>query len=67
MEEWSARCQWLTPAILATLEGEIRRIKVRGQPTQIFLETAISKITRPTWTGGVAQMVESTYFANMKP
>jgi hypothetical protein len=27
--------QWLTPAILATQEAEIRRIMVRSQPRQI--------------------------------
>jgi hypothetical protein len=27
----SARCQWLTPVILATQEAEIRRSKVRSQ------------------------------------
>jgi hypothetical protein len=35
----SARYQWLTPAILATQEAEIRRIKVRTQPWQIVHET----------------------------
>jgi hypothetical protein len=27
-----ARCQWLTPVILASQEAEIRRIKVQSQP-----------------------------------
>jgi hypothetical protein len=27
-----ARCQWPTPAILATQEAEIRRIMVQSQP-----------------------------------
>jgi hypothetical protein len=26
-----ARCWWLTPVILATQEGEIRRIEVQGE------------------------------------
>jgi hypothetical protein len=37
---------WLTLVMLATWEAEIRKIKVRGQPGQIVLETPISKITR---------------------
>jgi hypothetical protein len=28
----SARCQWLTPVILATQKAEIRRIMVQSQP-----------------------------------
>jgi hypothetical protein len=38
----SAGRQWLTPAILATQEAEIRRIDIRSQPKQIVQET-ISK------------------------
>jgi hypothetical protein len=34
-----ARCQWLTPVILATQEAEIRRIKVQSQTGQIVHET----------------------------
>jgi hypothetical protein len=34
-----ARCQQLTPVILATREAEIRRIRVRGQPRQTVQET----------------------------
>jgi hypothetical protein len=32
-------CQWLMPAIWATWEVEIRRIKVQSQSWQIFRET----------------------------
>jgi hypothetical protein len=39
-----ARCQWLTPVILASQEAEIRRITVRSQPGQIVLGDPISKI-----------------------
>jgi hypothetical protein len=34
-----ARCQWLTPVILATPAAEIRRITVQSQPKQIAHET----------------------------
>jgi hypothetical protein len=34
-----ARCQWLTPVMLATQEVEIRRIAVCSQSRQIVLET----------------------------
>jgi hypothetical protein len=34
---------WLTPAILATQEAEIRRISVQSQPGQIVLETLSQK------------------------
>jgi hypothetical protein len=33
-----ARCQWLKPISLATLEAEIRRITVGGQLRQIVCE-----------------------------
>jgi hypothetical protein len=52
---WS---QWLTLIILATWETETRSIMVQSQPGQIVQETPTSKITRPKWTGGVAQVVE---------
>jgi hypothetical protein len=39
----SARHQWLMPAILATLEAEIRRTKVLSQPGQIVQETLSRK------------------------
>jgi hypothetical protein len=38
-----AGSQWLTPAILATQEAEIRRIMVRNQPRQIVCETLSQK------------------------
>jgi hypothetical protein len=50
--------QWLTFAILATCDIEIRKIKVQGQPRQIIHKNPISKITRAKWTGGVVQAVE---------
>jgi hypothetical protein len=34
-----ARCQWLTPIILAIQEAEIRKIKVRSQLGEIVLMT----------------------------
>jgi hypothetical protein len=34
-----ARCQWLTPIIVATQDAEIRRITVQSQPRQIVCET----------------------------
>jgi hypothetical protein len=37
--------QWLTPVILATQEGEIRRIAVKSQPRQIVLKTLSQKHT----------------------
>jgi hypothetical protein len=46
-------CWWLTLAILATWEAEIRRIMVRGQPGQIVHETPSPKITRAKWNGDV--------------
>jgi hypothetical protein len=51
--------RWLTSVILATWEEEIRRIpSVGGQPSQIFLETPISKITSAKWTRGMAKTGE---------
>jgi hypothetical protein len=41
------------PVVLATLEVEIGRIIVQGQPAQIVCETPICKITRAKWFGGV--------------
>jgi hypothetical protein len=34
-----ARCQWLTPVILATQKAEIRRIVIQSQTGQIVCET----------------------------
>jgi hypothetical protein len=48
---------WLTPAILATQEAEIRRIKVQSQPGQIVLETLSRKNPLQKRAGGVAQGV----------
>jgi hypothetical protein len=47
-----AVCQWLTPAILATQESEIRRIEVRRQPRQT---DPISKNPLQKRADGVAQ------------
>jgi hypothetical protein len=51
---------WLTPVIPAALEAKIRKIEVQGHPGKIVQETppTISKLTRVTWTGDVAQVVE---------
>jgi hypothetical protein len=38
-----ARCQWLTPIILATWEAEIRKITARSHPGQIVLKTLSQK------------------------
>jgi hypothetical protein len=38
-----AKCQWLTPIILATQEAERRRIMIRSQPGQIVLQDPIWK------------------------
>jgi hypothetical protein len=38
-----ARCQRLTPVILATWEAKLRRIKIQGQPRQVVLETPSPK------------------------
>jgi hypothetical protein len=49
----TARYQWLTPIILATLEASIRRIKVQMHPGQIVLDP-FSKIlnTKQNWWSG---------------
>jgi hypothetical protein len=38
-----AGCWWLTPVILATQEGEIRRIKIQSQPRETVRETLTQK------------------------
>jgi hypothetical protein len=43
IEHKLARCQWLTPVILATQEAEIRRIAVQSQPWQIVHKTLSQK------------------------
>jgi hypothetical protein len=60
LSEWErklsmARCQWLTPIILATQEAEIRRIVVQSQPRQIVRETLFQKYPSQKRAGGVAQ------------
>jgi hypothetical protein len=45
LKKYLAQCWWLTPAILATQETEIRRITVRSQPRQIVPGDPISKKT----------------------
>jgi hypothetical protein len=47
---------WLTPAILATLEAEIRRIVVQSQPGQILARSYLKK-NHHKRAGGVAQGV----------
>jgi hypothetical protein len=39
----TARCQWLTPIVLAIQEAEIRKITVRSQPGQTVRETLSQK------------------------
>jgi hypothetical protein len=50
-----ARCQWLTPVILAMQEAEIRRIMVQSQPRQIVHETLSQKNPSQKRAVGVAQ------------
>jgi hypothetical protein len=38
-EKRKARCQWLTPVILATQEVKIRKIAVQGQPRETVPKT----------------------------
>jgi hypothetical protein len=46
-----ARCQWLTPVILATQEEELRRMAVQSQPKQIVCETLSQKKKKITKKG----------------
>jgi hypothetical protein len=48
----TAGCRWLSPAILATQEAEIRRIVVQSQPGQIVRDS-ISKNPSLKRAGGV--------------
>jgi hypothetical protein len=41
--EHAARCQWLTPIILANQEVEIRKNTVQSQPRQIVCKTLSRK------------------------
>jgi hypothetical protein len=52
---------WLTPAILATQEAQIRRMEVRSQPGQIVYETLSGKNSSQKRAGGVAQGVGSDF------
>jgi hypothetical protein len=52
-----AGCRWPTPVILATKEGEIRKITVQSQPWQIVPRYPISKNLHKKRADGVAQGV----------
>jgi hypothetical protein len=64
---YSARCWWLTPVILATQEAEIRRIAVEGQPRQIDHETLSQKYPAQKRADRVSQMVECLPLAKVRP
>jgi hypothetical protein len=51
----SARCQWLTPVILATQEAEIRRIVVGSQPRKTIHKSLSQKNPPQKRAGRVAQ------------
>jgi hypothetical protein len=50
-----ARCQWLTPIILATQEAEIRKTVVQSQPGQIVQEILSQKNPSQKKADGVSQ------------
>jgi hypothetical protein len=56
-----ARRWWLTPVILATQEGEIRRIKVQSHPRQVVPRDPTLKTPSQKRTGGVAEGVDSEF------
>jgi hypothetical protein len=53
---FTARCQWLTPVILATPEAETRRTVFQSQPRQILSRRLyLEKTHYKNRAGGVAQ------------
>jgi hypothetical protein len=59
--EFWARCQWLTPVILAIQETEIRRTVVQNQPRQIVHQTLSPKNPSQKRADGVAQGVSPEF------
>jgi hypothetical protein len=53
-----ARCQWLTPAILAPWKSEIWGMVAQGQPQQIVWETPIYKNIQNKVGWRMAQAIE---------
>jgi hypothetical protein len=59
LKEKKSRCRWLTYVVLATWEGEIRRIEVWDQPWQILCGTPHhQKINAAKWIRGMSQTIE---------
>jgi hypothetical protein len=56
-----ARCQWLTPVILATQEAEIRRIPIRSQHREIVHKTLSQKNLPLKRAGAVVQGVSPKF------